>query len=107
MCDVVDGLFVMLCFILLVYFYDQVGLVLFDQIIELLEYYVMWMELDLLESIFDELLLWVGLGVVVIELGLGFSVKICILLDVLGDVVVYVGFDIFKQYLVEVCEELV
>ncbi len=104
--DVVDGLSATPRSIPPVYFYDQTGSALFDQITELPEYYVTRTELDLLESISDELSLRAGPGAVVIEPGSGSSVKIRTLLDALGDAAAYVGLDISKQHLVEACEEL-
>jgi len=89
-----------------VYFYDQEGSALFDQITELPEYYVTRTELDLLGKISSELSLRAGAGAVVIEPGSGSSVKIRTLLDALGDASGYVGLDISRDHLIAACEEL-
>lgn len=89
-----------------VYFYDQEGSALFDQITELPEYYVTRTELDLLGEISSELSLRAGAGAVVIEPGSGSSVKIRTLLDALGDASGYVGLDISRDHLIAACEDL-
>lgn len=104
--DVVDGLSATPRSIPPVYFYDQAGSALFDQITELPEYYVTRTELDLLGKISSELSLRAGPDAVVIEPGSGSSVKIRTLLDALGDAAAYVGLDISKQHLIDACEEL-
>ena len=104
--DVVEGLSATPKSIPPVYFYDQAGSALFDQITDLPEYYVTRTELELLANIAEELSLRAGPGAVVIEPGSGSSVKIRTLLDALGDASAYVGLDISREHLIAACEEL-
>lgn len=94
----------MLCSILLKYFYDVVGFVLFDCICELFEYYLMCIEFGILCDCVVEIVWCVGLYVDIVEFGVGLFEKICVLFDVFVNnyvnvLVCYVLVDIFVDYL--------
>jgi L-histidine Nalpha-methyltransferase len=81
------------------YFYDQRGSELFERICQLPEYYPTRTELGIMRSHRAAIAAAVGARACVIEFGSGSSVKIRLLLDILGDVVAYVPVEISGDYL--------
>lgn len=89
-----------------IWFYDERGSQLFDQICELPEYYPTRTELAILRERIDEIADAVGSGVCVIEPGSGTSLKTRLLLERLHDVVAYVPVDIAGEHLIEAATQL-
>ncbi len=89
-----------------IYFYDQRGSRLFDQICELPEYYLTRAELAILRAHIDEMAELVGPRALLIELGSGSSLKTCIPLAHLHDLAAYVPVDISRDYLIASVGEL-
>lgn len=92
--DIVQGFFIWLCQLLFKYFYDVCGLVLFEQIICQFEYYLICIELKLLQDCVYDIVKVVGLCLYVVELGSGSGCKIELLLYVFIDLVVYILIEI-------------
>jgi L-histidine N-alpha-methyltransferase len=89
-----------------IWFYDERGSQLFDQICELPEYYPTLTELAILRAHIGDIAAAVGSGVCVIEPGSGTSLKTRLLLERLHNVVAYVPVDIAGEHLVEAARQL-
>ncbi|WP_338781605.1 L-histidine N(alpha)-methyltransferase [Metabacillus sp. FJAT-52054] len=81
------------------FLYDERGSELFEEITNLAEYYPTRTEIDILESVKNEIALLIGPEAALIEFGSGSSRKIQILLQSLKDLSVYVPIDISKEFL--------
>lgn len=81
------------------YFYDERGSQLFDQICELPEYYVTRTELGILHDFGHEIARCAGSDVLLVELGSGSSNKTRAMLDRLSNVATYVPVDISRSHL--------
>ncbi|MCG8435945.1 MAG: L-histidine N(alpha)-methyltransferase, partial [Gammaproteobacteria bacterium] len=88
------------------YFYDEHGSKLFDDICELPEYYPTRTELAIMQENIDDICSALGPQVSLIELGSGSSLKIRELLDHLDDPAVYVPVEISREHLIESAEAL-
>ncbi len=88
------------------YFYDARGSELFEEITQQPEYYLTRVELDLLESIGDDMARLVGSHAHVVEYGSGSGRKTDLLLEALDDVVAYTPIEISRSALLESVEAL-
>lgn len=88
------------------YFYDERGSKLFDEITELDEYYPTRTERKILEDNLDEMSLYLGEKLILIEPGSGSSEKTKILLSGLQSISTYIPIDISGDYLGKVAEGL-
>ena len=82
-----------------VWFYDERGSCLFDEICELPEYYLTRLELSILQCRLPEIAATVGPGLCVIEPGSGTSRKTRMLLDALEQPAAYVPVDVACEHL--------
>jgi dimethylhistidine N-methyltransferase len=82
-----------------IYFYDERGSQLFDEIFELPEYYVTRTETEILERHTAEIAACIGPNALLVELGSGASTKTRLLLDRLPDLAAYVPVDISRTHL--------
>lgn len=81
------------------FFYDTLGLQLFNQICELEEYYITRTELAIFEKYKQEIQQLVGKNALIIEYGGGSNNKIRLLFNILDSPVAYMPIDISKDYL--------
>lgn len=88
------------------YFYDEKGSQLFDEITELEEYYPTRTERKILEDNVEEIALYLGEKVLLIEPGSGSSSKTKILLGNMENICCYIPMDISGDYLNKVAEQL-
>ncbi|RKZ17842.1 L-histidine N(alpha)-methyltransferase [bacterium] len=88
------------------YFYDEAGSQLFDQICELPEYYPTRTEIAILEDSMPEIVQALGPDVLLVEFGSGSSRKIRELLDHLPSPAAYVPVDISRSHLMEAAEAI-
>lgn len=84
-----------------VWFYDELGSVLFDRICELPEYYVTRTELAIMQAHAGDMGRHIGPHAAVIEYGSGTSSKTRLLLDQLASPAIYVPVDIARAHLLE------
>ncbi len=89
-----------------VYFYDERGSQLFDEICELPEYYVTRTETRILEAHAQEIADRIGPNALLVELGSGASVKTRLLLDRLPDLAAYVPVDISRTHLMAAAQRI-
>lgn len=82
-----------------VWFYDELGSFLFDNICELPEYYITRTELQIMQAHAAEMARHIGPEAAVIELGSGTSQKTRLLLDKLDHPLAYVPVDIAREHL--------
>jgi len=82
-----------------VWFYDELGSFLFENICELPEYYITRTELQIMHAHGNEMARHIGPEAAVIELGSGTSMKTRLLLDRLQDPLAYVPVDISREHL--------
>lgn len=104
--DVLNGLRQPRKWISSMYFYDERGSHLFDEICELPEYYPTRTELAIMEQYANDICALLGPEVSLIEFGSGSSVKIRILLDHLECPTAYVPVEISREHLVASAAEL-
>jgi dimethylhistidine N-methyltransferase len=89
-----------------VWFYDERGSCLFDEICELPEYYVTRTELAILREHLPEMAALIGPHACVIEPGSGTSVKTRLLLDALDRPDVYIPVDVAREHLLQAVSQL-
>lgn len=82
-----------------VWFYDELGSFLFDNICELPEYYITRTELQIMHGHANEMAQHVGPEAALIEFGSGTSIKTRLLLDRLEHPLAYVPVDISREHL--------
>lgn len=82
-----------------VWFYDELGSFLFDNICELPEYYITRTELQIMHGHASEMAHAIGPEAALIEFGSGTSMKTRLLLDRLENPVAYVPVDISREHL--------
>ena len=82
-----------------VWFYDELGSVLFDNICELPEYYITRTELQIMHGHASEMAQAIGPEAALIEFGSGTSLKTRLLLDRVEHPVAYVPVDISREHL--------
>ena len=82
-----------------VWFYDELGSFLFDNICELPEYYITRTELQIMHGHAGEMAQHVGADAALIEFGSGTSLKTRLLLDRLEHPIAYVPVDISREHL--------
>jgi L-histidine Nalpha-methyltransferase len=82
-----------------VWFYDELGSFLFENICELPEYYITRTELQIMHAHGNEMAQHIGPEAAVIEFGSGTSMKTRLLLDRLQDPLAYVPVDISREHL--------
>jgi dimethylhistidine N-methyltransferase len=88
------------------YFYDERGSKLFDEICELPEYYPTRTELTIMEDNIGDICDLLGPHAMLVELGSGSSVKIRILLEHMDDPAAYVPVEISRDHLMMSAEAL-
>ena len=88
------------------YFYDERGSRLFDQICDLPEYYPTRTELAIMECHLGEMSGLIGPQAMLVELGSGSSQKIRVLLEHLDDLAAYVPVEISREYLMSSAQAL-
>lgn len=84
-----------------VWFYDELGSFLFDNICELPEYYLTRTEMQIMQAHAPEMAQHIGPDAALIELGSGTSKKTRLLLDELEAPAAYVPVDIAREHLLE------
>jgi dimethylhistidine N-methyltransferase len=89
-----------------VWFYDELGSFLFDNICELPEYYITRTELQIMHAHASEMAHHIGPEAALIELGSGTSMKTRLLLDRLEHPVAYVPVDISREHLFDAAGNL-
>ncbi len=89
-----------------VWFYDELGSFLFDNICELPEYYITRTELQIMHAHASEMAQHIGHDAALIEFGSGTSMKTRLLLDRLEQPVAYVPVDISRQHLFDAAGNL-
>ena len=89
-----------------VYFYDERGSQLFDEICELPEYYVTRTETQILATHAQEIADRIGANALLVELGSGASTKTRLLLDRLPDLAAYVPVDISRTHLMAAAQRI-
>jgi L-histidine Nalpha-methyltransferase len=82
-----------------IYFYDERGSQLFDEICELPEYYVTRTETAILQQHAADIARRIGPNALLVELGSGASTKTRLLLDQMQDLAAYVPVDISRTHL--------
>lgn len=82
-----------------VWFYDELGSFLFDNICELPEYYITRTELQIMHGHANEMAQHIGPEAALIEFGSGTSLKTRLLLDQLEHPLAYVPVDISREHL--------
>jgi L-histidine Nalpha-methyltransferase len=82
-----------------VWFYDELGSFLFDNICELPEYYITRTELQIMHGHASEMAHVIGPEAALIEFGSGTSLKTRLLLDQLESPIAYVPVDISREHL--------
>lgn len=88
------------------YFYDERGSQLFDEICELPEYYPTRTELSIMEANIDEMRRLLGPRAMLVEFGSGSSLKTRILLERMDDLVAYMPVEISREHLMHSAEQL-
>jgi dimethylhistidine N-methyltransferase len=88
------------------YFYDERGSRLFDQICDLPEYYPTRTELAIMERHLGEMSGLIGPQAMLVEFGSGSSQKIRVLLGHLDDLAAYVPVEISREYLISSAQAL-
>ena len=104
--DVLEGLAAEQKAIPSLYFYDERGSALFEQITELPEYYPTRTEVAIMESHGAEMAAAIGPGVRLVELGSGSSMKTGRLLKHLESPAAYVPVDISQEHLLAAAERI-
>src|SRR5512138_589909 len=99
--DVIDGLKKPLKELSPVWFYDELGSFLFDNICELPEYYLTRTEIAIMQMHAAEMAQHVGRDAAIIELGSGTSVKTRLLLNQIEMPATYVPVDIAREHLLD------
>ncbi len=99
--DVLDGLKRPLKELSPVWFYDELGSFLFDNICELPEYYLTRTEIAIMQMHAAEMAQHVGRDAAIIELGSGTSVKTRLLLNQIEMPATYVPVDIAREHLLD------
>lgn len=89
-----------------VYFYDERGSELFDEICELPEYYVTRTETQILATHAQDIADRIGANALLVELGSGASTKTRLLLDRLPDLAAYVPVDISRTHLMAAAQRI-
>ncbi|AMN47956.1 hypothetical protein ACG33_12785 [Steroidobacter denitrificans] len=89
-----------------VWFYDELGSLLFDSICELPEYYITRTELQIMRTHAADMARIIGGGAALIELGSGTSLKTRQLLDHLQTPHTYVPVDVSRRQLLDACRHL-
>jgi L-histidine N-alpha-methyltransferase len=89
-----------------IYFYDERGSQLFDEICELPEYYITRTETQILETHAREIAARIGPNALLVELGSGASTKTRLLLDQLPDLAAYVPVDISRTHLMAAAQRI-
>lgn len=89
-----------------IYFYDERGSQLFDEICELPEYYITRTETAILEQHASEIAARIGPDALLVELGSGASTKTRLLLDRLPDLTAYVPVDISRTHLMAAAQRI-
>jgi L-histidine Nalpha-methyltransferase len=89
-----------------VWFYDELGSFLFDNICELPEYYLTRTEMQIMQTYAPEMAQHVGPDAALIELGSGTSKKTRLLLDELQAPAAYVPVDIAREHLLEAASSI-
>lgn len=84
-----------------VWFYDELGSFLFDNICELPEYYLTRTEIAIMQAHAAEMAQHVGRDAAIIELGSGTSLKTRLLLDQIEMPATYVPVDIAREHLLD------
>ncbi|MBL8269304.1 L-histidine N(alpha)-methyltransferase [Steroidobacter sp.] len=97
--DVLDGLKKQPKQLSPVWFYDELGSFLFDNICELPEYYITRTELQIMHGHAAEMAQHIGPEAAMIEFGSGTSLKTRLLLDQLENPLAYVPVDISREHL--------
>lgn len=82
-----------------VWFYDELGSFLFDNICELPEYYITRTELQIMHGHAQEMAQHIGPEAALVEFGSGTSLKTRLLLDQLENPIAYVPVDISREHL--------
>jgi L-histidine Nalpha-methyltransferase len=82
-----------------VWFYDELGSFLFDNICELPEYYITRTELQIMHGHASEMAHAIGAEAALVEFGSGTSLKTRLLLDRLDSPIAYVPVDISREHL--------
>ena len=88
------------------YFYDERGSQLFDEICELPEYYITRTETDILERNARAIAASIGPNALLVEFGSGASTKTRLLLDELPDLAAYVPVDISRTHLLAAAQRI-
>lgn len=88
------------------YFYDERGSELFEQITQLPEYYPTRTEIALLSSVAEEVARTIGPEASIVEYGAGALRKIRLLLDALDRPAAYIPIDVSGEFLNEAASEL-
>lgn len=99
--DVLDGLRKSPKELSPVWFYDELGSLLFDSICDLPEYYLTRTEQGIMQLHAAEMARHIGPDVALIEFGSGTSVKTRLLLDKLEQPAAYVAVDISREHLLD------
>lgn len=89
-----------------VWFYDELGSFLFDNICELPEYYITRTELQIMHAHANEMAQHIGPDAALIEFGSGTSLKTRLLLDRLEQPAAYVPVDISREHLFDAAGSL-
>lgn len=104
--DVLNGLKADEKWLSSMYFYDERGSKLFDEICELPEYYPTRTELSIMERHVDEMCELLGPHAMLVEFGSGSSLKTRILLEHMDDLAAYVPVEISRDHLMNSAKEL-
>ena len=88
------------------YFYDERGSRLFDEICELPEYYITRTETNILRTHAREIAACIGPNALLVEFGSGASTKTRLLLDELPDLAAYVPVDISRTHLMAAAQRI-
>ena len=88
------------------YFYDERGSQLFDEICELPEYYITRTETNILRTHAREIAACIGPNALLVEFGSGASTKTRLLLDELPDLAAYVPVDISRTHLMAAAQRI-
>jgi dimethylhistidine N-methyltransferase len=104
--DVICGLSTKPKYLLPIYFYDETGSKLFDQICELKEYYPTRTELGILEKKNEAIEAFLDKNTRLVEFGSGSSTKIRLLLDESEKIQSYMPIDISKEHLTNAAQSI-
>lgn len=104
--DVLNGLKADEKWLSSMYFYDERGSKLFDEICELPEYYPTRTELSIMEANIGEMCDLLGPHAMLVEFGSGSSLKTRILLEHMDDLAAYVPVEISRDHLMNSAERL-